>query len=80
MEFWRAIVVYRGRPALSFVSERGCVREWLAWHLSRGASQGSVWRSSVVSSASDLSCPSVWTLAWNWFRKPSGAVVWKKFW
>lgn len=79
MEFWRAYIVEATGDTVSFVSERGCVREWVAWHLSRGALCGVVSRSCVVSAASDLSCPSVWRNVWQFLRDPfSGAVSWQR--
>ena len=75
MEFYRAVVHYRSGPAFSFVSVRGCVREWVAWHLGRGAAFGVVASLSGVSSVADLQS-GVWRTLWYFRRSASGAVVW----
>lgn len=75
MEFWRAVVTYSSGASFSFVSVRGCVREWVAWHLGRGASLGVVSSMSGVRSVADLSS-GVWSLLWYFRRSASGAVVW----
>lgn len=75
MEFYRAVVTYSSGATFSFVSVRGCVREWVAWHLGRGASLGVVASLSGVQSVADLQSR-VWRTLWYFRRSSSGAVVW----
>ena len=77
MEFWKAWVLDVSGASVSFVSEKACVREWVAWHLRRGARCGVVSVSGVVSSAAALSSAAVWRPVWQFTRNPStGVVAW----
>lgn len=79
MEFWRAMVIDASGESAVFVSERACVREWVAWHLGRGARCGIVSVSGVVSSSSALSAASAWRAVWQFVRDPlSGSVLWSR--